>query len=60
MKKFKVKVTELRYHRYVYEVEAKNEDEAANNYFEGTCIEETKDGKEESGGEEVEKVEEIK
>jgi hypothetical protein len=60
MKKFKVKVTELRYHRYVYEVEAENEDEAANKYFEGVCVEETKDGKEESGGEEVDEVKEIK
>ena len=57
---FHVKVTELRYHRYVYEVEAENEDEAANKYFEGVCVEETEDGKEESGGEEVDEVKEIK
>lgn len=60
MKKFKVWVREILYHDYFYEVEAENENEAANNYLNGTCVKETENGKEESGGEEVEKVEEIK
>ena len=61
MKKFKVLVREVLYHDYVYEVEAANEEEAENRYFDkGVCVKETENGKEESDGEEVEKVEEIK
>ena len=59
MKKFKVWVREILYHDYFYEVEAKNEEEAENRYFDGVCVKETENGKEESGGEEPIKVEEI-